>query len=174
LIKIYLEFLIEIPGIGSGIDFVKLNAKNNSKNNDISTNKVDLGKALLNTSYLDDNLLDMSNQSVLEESFASYSFQQNENNLTISEILTQNDNEDNEISELWKKKPENETRSTSSTSSSPSIDDLISKRKVKKYAIEADIKLIKNYEEIKPKLAHQVNLCNLLKIFLNSNFYYHF
>jgi hypothetical protein len=158
LIKIYLEFLIEIPGIGSGIDFVKLNAKSNSKNNDISTNKVDLGKALLNTSYLDDNLLDMSNQSVLEESFASYSFQQNENNLTISEILTQNDNEDNEISELWKKKPENDSRSTSSTaSSSPSIDDLISKRKVKKYAIEADMKLIKNYDEIKPKLAHQVN-----------------
>ncbi len=158
MIKIYLEFLIEIPGIGSGIDFVKLNAKSNSKNNDISTNKVDLGKALLNTSYLDDNLLDMSNQSVLEESFASYSFQQNENNLTISEILTQNDNEDNEISELWKKKPENDSRSTSSTaSSSPSIDDLISKRKVKKYAIEADMKLIKNYDEIKPKLAHQVN-----------------
>jgi hypothetical protein len=100
----------------------------------------------------------MSNQSILEESFASYSFQQNENNLTISEILTQNDNEDNEISELWKKKPENDSRSTSSTaSSSPSIDDLISKRKVKKYAIEADMKLIKNYDEIKPKLAHQVN-----------------
>ena len=100
----------------------------------------------------------MSNQSVLEESFASYSFQQNENNLTISEILTQNDNEDNEISELWKKKTENDSRSTTSTaSSSPSIDDLISKRKVKKYAIEADMKLIKNYDEIKPKLAHQVN-----------------
>ena len=83
-------------------------------------------------------------------------FLQNENNLTISEILNQNENEDNEITELWnKKKTSNGSRSSSS--SSISIDDLISKRKVKKYAIEADLKLLKNFEEIKPKLAHQVN-----------------
>lgn len=147
--------MIEIPGIGTGIDFVKEKTKISSKNNESLSNKVDLGKALLTTSYLDDNLLDISNQSLLEESFASYSFQQNDNNLTISEILTQNDNEDSEICDLWKKKSETSSRTSSSSCSSPSIDELISKRKVKKYAIEADLKLLKNFDEIKTKLAHQ-------------------
>jgi hypothetical protein len=157
-LKFSLEFFTEIPGIGDGIDFIKLNAskQNDSFNNNKNTNKVDLGKALLTSSYLDDNILDISSQSFLEESFANVSFQQNENNVTTSEILTQNDNEDNEISEMWKKKPENLSRSSSSSSSSPSIDELISKRKIKKYAIEADTKLLKNFEEIKSKLAHQV------------------
>lgn len=100
-------------------------------------------------------MLDISNQSLLEESFASYSFQPNDSNLTISEILTQNEAEDAEVCELWKKKPDSSSRSSSS-SSSPSIDELISKCKVKKYAIEADPKLAKSYDEIKSKLAHQV------------------
>ena len=122
---------------------------------DHTSNLVDLGKVLLNTSYLEDSVLDSTNQSFLDESLISLSLQ-NENNLTISEILNQNENEDNEITELWnKKKTSNGSRSSSS--SSISIDDLISKRKVKKYAIEADLKLLKNFEEIKPKLAHQVN-----------------
>jgi len=74
--------------------------------------------------------------------------------VTISEILNQNnENSDNEISEMWNKKSSGSNSRTSS-SSSISIDDLISKRKVKKYAIEADLKLLKNYEDIKPKLAH--------------------
>ena len=124
---------------------------------DHTSNLVDLGKVLLNTSYLEDSVLDSTNQSFLDESLISLSLQ-NENNLTISEILNQNENEDNEITDLWNKKKANGSNgSRSSSSSSISIDDLISKRKVKKYAIEADLKLLKNFEEIKPKLAHQVN-----------------
>jgi hypothetical protein len=80
------------------------------------------------------------------------SFQQSENDNTITEILALNENEDNQINELWTKK---DSRS-SSGSSSPSIDDLIAKRKTKKYAIEADPKLVKNFNEIKPKLCNQV------------------
>ena len=67
------------------------------------------------------------------------SFQFNENDKTITEILALSENEKNEINELWKK---GDSRS-SSGSSSPSIYDLIEKRKVKKYAIEADPKLVK-------------------------------
>lgn len=61
---------------------------------------------------------------------------------------------------MWKKNKSNSISSRTSSSSSISIDDLISKRKVKKYAIAADMKLLKNYEDIKPKLAHSV--CSIL------------
>lgn len=57
-----------------------------------SSSFVDLGKVLLNTSYLEDSVLDSTNQSYLDESFVSLSMQ-NEHNMTISEILNQNDNE---------------------------------------------------------------------------------
>lgn len=57
-----------------------------------SSSFVDLGKVLLNTSYLEDSVLDSTNQSYLDESFVSLSMQ-NEHNMTISEILNQNENE---------------------------------------------------------------------------------
>ena len=140
----------EIPTIGIGIDYSKA-SKEQLKPNEEDPNVVDLGKALFNLSF-DDSLLDISNQSFMNESMASVSFQQNEADNTITEILTLNENENNQINELWTKR---ESRSTSG-SSSPSIDDLISKRKVKKYAIEADLKLVKCFDEIKPKLCNQV------------------
>ncbi len=149
--------MIEIPNIGTGIDFanqdqpLKPNDKKRNSITPVSSNLVDLGKVLLNTSYLEDSIVDSS---FLDESLTSLSFQTNENNVTISEILNQhNENSDNEISEMWNKKSSGSSSRTSS-SSSISIDDLISKRKMKKYAIEADLKLLKSYEEIKPKLAH--------------------
>lgn len=123
---------------------------------------VDLSKALFNTSF-DDSLLDISNQSFtnLNESLNS-TFQQSDNDNTITEILALNENDDNQISELWKKR---DSRSSSS-SSSPSIDDLIAKRKVKKYAIEADPKLVKNFNDIKSKLCNTVST----KMYFISNF----
>ena len=159
--------LNEIPTIGIGIDYSKaskdqLKASESKEN----PNVVDLSKALFNTSF-DDSLLDISNQSFMNESIASASFQQNEADNTITEILTLNENENNQINELWTKR---ESRSTSG-SSSPSIDDLISKRKVKKYAIEADLKLVKCFDEIKPKLCNQVcfwffNVFNQKRVYL--------
>jgi hypothetical protein len=147
------ELLNEIPTIGMGIDFSS-NPKAKKNYEQISNENVDLTKALFNTSF-DDSLLDISNQSFtnLNESLnTSMSFQHNENDKTITEILALNENEKNEINELWTKR---DSRS-SSGSSSPSIDDLIAKRKVKKYAIEADPKLVKNFNDIKPKLCSQV------------------
>lgn len=58
---------------------------------------------------------------------------------------------------MWNKKELSGSNSRTSSSSSISIDDLISKRKVKKYAIEGDLKLLKNFDEIKSKLAHTVS-----------------
>jgi hypothetical protein len=127
------------------------------KKNERSSNLVDLGKVLLNTSYLEDSIIDSTNHSFMDESLISLSLQ-NENNVTISEILNQNEYEkNNEITELWNRKKSSTSGSRTSSSSSISIDDLISKRKIKKYAIEADLKLLKNFDEIKSKLAHQVN-----------------
>ena len=144
--------LNEIPTIGIGIDYSKASKDQLKASESIENpNVVDLSKALFNTSF-DDSLLDISNQSFMNESIASVSFQQSEADNTITEILTLNENENNQINELWTKR---ESRSTSG-SSSPSIDDLISKRKVKKYAIEADLKLVKCFDEIKPKLCNQV------------------
>lgn len=98
-ICIHLDFLTEIPHIGPGIDFTNLEPKKAfakpsdfKKNSGCTGSVVDLGKVLLNTSYLEDSFLDSSNQSFLDESLASLSFQ-NENNLTISEILNHNENE---------------------------------------------------------------------------------
>ena len=144
--------------MGVGIDF---SSNKKLKQNDKSSSDnpiVDLSKALFNTSF-DDSLLDISNQSfLLNESLNSMSFQQSENDNTITEILALNENEDNHINELWTKR---DSRS-SSGSSSPSIDDLIAKRKTKKYAIEADPKLVKNFNEIKSKLCNQVEFQSFL------------
>ena len=91
--------MTEIPHIGAGIDFTNLEAtkavskpSDFKKSNGCQGSVVDLGKVLLNTSYLEDSILDSSNQSFLDESLASLSFQ-NENNLTISEILNNNESE---------------------------------------------------------------------------------
>jgi len=139
-----------------GIDFSSNPLKTTHTGNEANNgDNVDLSKALFNTSF-DDSLLDISNQSFtthLNESLASMSFQHTENDNTITEILALNENENNQINELWTKR---ESRSSSS-SSAPSIDDLIAKRKVKKYAIEADPKLVKNFNDIKPKLCNQVS-----------------
>jgi hypothetical protein len=164
--------LNEIPGLGVGIDFTTDASNQQTNKSDANLQKgnvVDLSKALFQS--FDDSLLNMSAQSYLDESsLASLSFQQNENDITLSELLTQNESEDhNQISELWtKKKGENggANSRSSSGSSSPNIDDLITKRKVKKYAIEADAKLVKSFDEIKPKLAHQVKVLTVLTKFL--------
>jgi len=91
-----IDFLKEIPTIGMGIDFSKRDqAGTVAKGDKTSTGGgsfVDLGKVLLNTSYLEDSILDSTNQSYLDESFVSLSMQ-NEHNMTISEILNQNENE---------------------------------------------------------------------------------
>ncbi len=147
----------EIPTIGKGIDFSK-KTDNLQQSESKESNMIDLTKALFQQSF-DDSLLNISTHSYLDESsLASLSFQQNENEITLSELLTTNENEDNQISELFTKKADSNSSRSSSGSSSPNIDDLISKRKVKKYAIEADPKLVKNFDEIKSKLAHQVKI----------------
>lgn len=45
--------------------------------------------------------------------------------------------------------------SLASRSSTPTIEEIVGKRKVKKFAIEADPKLVDQFNEIKSKLAHQ-------------------
>ena len=157
MIKILTQGLLnEIPTVGMGIDFSKKSDILQQNDANMESNMVDLTKALFQQSF-DDSLLNISTHSYLDESsLASLSFQQNENEITLSELLTNNENEDSQIAELFTKKADNSSSRSSSGSSSPNIDDLISKRKVKKYAIEADLKLVKNFDEIKPKLAHQV------------------
>lgn len=144
--------LYQIPSIGDGIDFSKKTSDQlKSKEPFIeSSSVVDLSKALFHPSITDESLLDISTQSYLDESYVNQSFLQSENDITISEILTENlENQD-----LWAKK--DELSRSSSGNSSPLIDDLASKRKTKKYAILADAKLAKSFDEIKSKLAHQV------------------
>ena len=101
---------------------------------------------------MEDSLLDTSNQSYLDESVLSSSFAHNETDANISDILTLNENENE--NNLWTQ-GKSESR-TASPSGSPTMDDVVPKRKVKKYAMEADLKLVKLFDEIKPKLAHQV------------------
>jgi hypothetical protein len=127
-----------------------LSTDNNKLN---ESNVIDLSQALYHTSVHDDSL-NLSTQSYLDDSTLG-SINQNEADITISDILTLNEAENNQINELFAKR-RSESGAGSSGSSSPSIDDLISKRKVKKYAIEADSKLVAQFDEIKPKLAHQV------------------
>ena len=171
--------LNEIPSIGPGIDFTKRSVSNPSKSLAVGggggdkasmafdkANVVDLSKVLFQS--LDDSLLHASSagnqtsSSFLDESFTSLSFQQQkEGETTISELFALNADErlgDNQISELWNTNSKRKSESgTSSAGSSPSIDELLAaKRKVKKYAIEADAKLVKNFDEIKSKLAHSV------------------
>lgn len=134
----------EIPTIGYGIDFSKKTKQEKEKSESISN--IDLTNAILNSSF-DETMLNTSSQSYFEESFVSIPQAEHD----ISELLAINENE--EINEIFTKKSES---GSSSGSSTPSIDDLINKRKVKKYAIEADMKLTKSFDEIKPKLAHQV------------------
>jgi hypothetical protein len=155
----FLDLLTEVPyNIGPGIDFSTKSIGNNQKEKQNKPNLVDLSKAILQVpSSANDSFL--SNQSFGQEdsaSLASLSFQQNEADFTVSEILINNEYTEaaNEASELWNKK--SVSRSSSDSSSSLNIDELLSKRKIKKYAIEADQKLIKSFEEIKSNLAHQV------------------
>lgn len=149
--------MFEVPSIGSGIDYSKQENFKDGESINEPQGVVDLSKALFHTSLLDESLLDISTQSYLDESYASQSFLQSEADLTISEILTSNNVVDNQISEIWNKKEDGLSRSTSG-SSSPSIDDLITKRKPKTYAVQADLKLAKSFDEIKSKLAHQVKI----------------
>lgn len=122
-----------------------------------------------------DDSLNLSTQSYYDESSlnASLSFHQNENDITISEIIPPNElDENNQIIELFKKgNGDSPGSGGSSTGSSPSIDDLLAKRKVKKYAIEADQKLSNSFDEIKSKLAHQVINCQYIFtfFFLSTN-----
>jgi len=151
------ELYHEIPTIGNGIDFASRTKPEKEKSESISN--IDLTSAILNTSF-DESLLNTSTQSYFEESFVSISQAEHD----ISELLAINENE--EINEIFTKKSES---GSSSGSSTPSIDDLINKRKVKKYAIEADLKLTKSFDEIKPKLAHQVETFFFINKFFNLN-----
>jgi hypothetical protein len=122
--------------------------------NEQASKVIDLSEAIYSASLLDDSL-NISSQSYLDESNASLSFQQNENDITISDIIILNENEDSQMNDLFNRKKPVDASGSLSGSSSPSIDDLV-KRKAKKYAIEADQKLVASFDEIKPKLAHQV------------------
>lgn len=144
--------LFQIPSVGDGIDF-------SQKTTDVlksketfpeSSTMVDLSKALFHQTIPDESILDISTQSYLDESFVNQSFLQSDNDITISEILTEN----LENQEIWSKKED--VSRASSGSSSPLVEDLLTKRKNKKYAIMADLKLAKSFDEIKSKLAHQV------------------
>lgn len=159
--------LYQIPSVGDGIDFSQKSSDALKSKEAFPENStmVDLSQALFHQTMTDESILDISTQSYLDESFVNQSFLQSDNDVTISEILTENlENQD-----IWSKK-EDSSR-PSSGSSSPLVEDLITKRKSKKYAILADLKLAKSFDEIKPKLAHQVNnflkkINNLIMIFI--------
>lgn len=161
LINIRSDLLIEIPTIGYGIDFIN---KNDSKSASAilgdRSNFIDAGRTFLNDSFLNDSFTDVLNQTstTLDDSLNSLSLSHTEQDESISEYLNLNEKEENEIGELWSKNAGQDGSKSSSSSTSPTIDDLLSKRKIKKYAIEADPKLVKSFDEIKPKLAHQVTI----------------
>lgn len=155
--------MCEIPSIGRGIEYNEkyLDELKSSDKRPLSSEKsnlIDLSQALYHPTFsLDESTAtSVGNQSYLDESNLNESL--NETAANISDILTLNENA-SPSSELFANKRRSESAgagSSGSRSSTPSIDDLVVKRKMKKFAIEADLKLVAQFDEIKPKLAHQV------------------
>lgn len=141
------------------------------------SNLIDLSKALFTqTSLLIDDALNLStnpssaNQSLVagDESFLNESTASVTDAANISEILglvgdgvVPGSGGSQEIAEIFEAKRRTASglsgASSGSRASTPSIEDLVGKRKIKKFAIEADPKLVQMFDEIKPKLAHNVN-----------------
>jgi hypothetical protein len=174
------NLLIEIPTVGRGIDFDNKYSKNDSQHitnatrhqsmfgqpkvtNKNESGSVNIAQAFLRMTSLDESLLDISlDQSLLDESMLSLTHHMDLNDSSITDILAL-DNEDKKVD--LDITPTKDTSTSSSNSDEQSV--LSSKKTAKKWAIEADIKLVKSYDEIKSKLAYQVPSKLIFSFFKN-------